>query len=429
MGKWLTIIFLSIFIYLIPIYLFPQVQRFPKPEFESGHIVPTPTTPQPRQDIYEYLDVVILIVALGLASYFALHKRSRNGIFILTIFSLLYFGFWRKGCVCAIGSIQNIVLSLFDHTYVIPITVIAFFTIPLLFTLFFGRTFCSSVCPLGAIQDVVILKPLKMAPWLQKVLGLLPYIYLGLAVFLAAYGADFIICRYDPFVGFFRFGASFPLLLFGSFLLITGIFIGRPYCRFLCPYGLLLNWISRLSKYHVTITPTECIQCRLCENSCPFGAILIPTPEKAPEARAIERKRLAILLTILPILIIAGAYLGSHLHVPLSQIDNTVQLAERVRLEELGKIQDTILESETFQQSGKSIEQLYSEATSIKNQFKKGSVLFGGFIGLAFGSTLISLSIRRKQKDYIPDRGTCFSCGRCFSYCPVEKKKSSELKK
>ncbi|MCJ7812568.1 4Fe-4S binding protein, partial [bacterium] len=198
MRKWATFFLLCILIYSIPYQLFSQIQRFPKPEFESGYVVPTPTTPHPRQDIYEYLDVAVLIIALSLASYLALKKRSRNGIFLLTLFSLLYFGFWRKGCVCAIGSIQNISMAVFDHTYIIPITVIAFFTIPLLFTLFFGRTFCAAVCPLGMIQDVVILKPMKIPPWLQKVLGFIPHIYLGLAVLLAAYGADFIICRYDP---------------------------------------------------------------------------------------------------------------------------------------------------------------------------------------------------------------------------------------
>ncbi|MCJ7812151.1 hypothetical protein MUP95_02375, partial [bacterium] len=145
--------------------------------------------------------------------------------------------------------------------------------------------------------------------------------------------------------------------------------------------------------------------------------------------RSIERKRLAVLLAILPILVIGGSYMGSRLHTPLSQIHNTVQLAERVRLEELGKVQDTILQSETFQQSGKPLAQLYSEAALIKNQFKRGSTFFGGFIGLAFGSVLIGLSVRRKRRDYTPDRATCFSCGRCFSYCPVGKKESSKNKK
>ena len=97
----------------------PQVQagveRFPPPDFESGHELPSPTTPHPRQNIYEYIDALVLLAALGLASYLVLKKRSRRAIFVLMVFSLFYFGFWRKGCVCSIGAIQNITLSAFDR--------------------------------------------------------------------------------------------------------------------------------------------------------------------------------------------------------------------------------------------------------------------------------------------------------------------------
>ena len=49
-----------------------QEQRFPKPEFETGYVQPSPTTPEPRDAALEFLDVLILIVVLSLASWFAL---------------------------------------------------------------------------------------------------------------------------------------------------------------------------------------------------------------------------------------------------------------------------------------------------------------------------------------------------------------------
>ncbi|HKK68350.1 MAG TPA: 4Fe-4S binding protein, partial [Bacteroidales bacterium] len=208
---------------------FAQTQRFPKPEFESGYSQPTPDTPEPRAIGIEYLDVLVLVLALSLASWLAIRKRSRKGIMWLSVFSLLYFGFYRLGCVCSIGAIQNVALTLADPTYAISIPIILFFVLPLLFTLFFGRTFCASVCPLGVLQDLVIVKPVSIKPWLQKALGLIPYIYLGLAVLLAATGSDFIICRYDPFVGFFRMGASFTMIVLGVVFVLMGLFVARPY--------------------------------------------------------------------------------------------------------------------------------------------------------------------------------------------------------
>ena len=89
------------------------------------------------------------------------------------------FCFLREGCVCPIGSTQNIVLSIFDKDYAVPLVVLAFFLLPLLFTLFFGRTFCAGVCPLGAIQDLVLLRPAKVPRWAESALRLIAYVYLG----------------------------------------------------------------------------------------------------------------------------------------------------------------------------------------------------------------------------------------------------------
>jgi NAD-dependent dihydropyrimidine dehydrogenase PreA subunit len=397
------------------------IQRFPKPDFESGYERPILQTPHGRSLALEYLDVFVLIAALSLASYFALKKRSRRHIFVLMVFSLIYFGFWREGCVCSIGSVQNIVYALFSNSYAIPLTVVAFFVIPLIFTLFFGRTFCAAVCPLGAAQDVVVLKPMSLPGWLNQALSVIPYLYLGLSVLFAATGAGFLICRYDPFVGFFRFNANFNMILFGAFMLLLGTVVARPYCRFLCPYGVLLNWMSRLSKKHLSITPSECINCRLCEASCPFDAINKPVETKSHEKREKSTKRLALLLVLLPVLIFASGWVGSLLHVPLSKAHHTVDLAEQIKLEDTGKRIETSDETDAFRATGKTTAQLYDEAREIQYQFKIGGWFLGGFLGLVFGLKLINLSVFRKQDIYEADRGNCYSCGRCFDYCPVGK--------
>ena len=163
----------------------PVIEGYPTPENQF---------PGPRATGMEYSDVLVLVVVLGLASYFSLLRRSRRSLLVLTAFSLVWFGFLREGCVCSIGSIQNVALALGDPTYGISLAVVAFFAIPLGFTLFFGRTFCSSVCPLGAVQELVALQPVKVPSWIDHTLGLVPYFYLGAAVVFAATGTAFIIC-------------------------------------------------------------------------------------------------------------------------------------------------------------------------------------------------------------------------------------------
>ena len=419
--KKLKYIFLTFYFLLTTLFLFSQEQRFPKPEFESGYEQPSTITPEPRAQALEYVDVLILLLVLSLATYFALKSRSRQGILWLSVFTLAYFGFYRNGCICSIGSIQNVVLSFFDSGYSVSATTLLFFLLPLLFALFFGRTFCAGACPLGAIQDLVIVKPISLPKWLNKTLGLIPYIYLALAVLFAATGTDFIICRYDPFVGIFRMDAKFHMAVLGIAFLLMGMFVSRPYCRFLCPYGVLLSWMSRFSKWHLTITPTTCIQCKLCANSCPFDAIDYPTNEKEVIKSGLGPKRFLIYALVIPIWIAAGVFIGAKSHTFLSKANADVYLAELlISQPELRNDPDN-LDIQTFIASGKPMETLVEEAEVIREKVYIGSMMAGGFLGLVIGLTLLNTVVFRRRQDYEPHKGNCFSCARCIDYCPVEK--------
>jgi polyferredoxin len=254
------------------------VERFPPPDFVN-HKLPEMTQPPPAQDLTDAIHVAALAAGLLVATWLALKRRSRRGLAILSVASLGYFGFYLAGCVCPIGSIQDVTAGLADSGFVLPLAVILIFLLPLVFALFVGRVFCSSVCPLGAIQDLILLRPVRLPLWIQYPLSLLPYFYLALAVLLAALGGGFVICEYDPFVSFFRLGGWTNILFYGGALLLVGLFVGRPYCRFLCPYGALLGLCSRVARWRVSITPNQCVSCRQCRGACPFGAIEPPTQE------------------------------------------------------------------------------------------------------------------------------------------------------
>jgi NosR/NirI family nitrous oxide reductase transcriptional regulator len=398
-------------------------QRFPPPEFESGHQLPVATTPAARAVLFQYLDVAVLAACLGMASWLIYKRRSRKGLVALSMFSLLYFGFWKKGCVCAIGSLQNVALGLCDRSYAVPVGVTAFFLLPLVFALFGGRAFCAAVCPHGALQDLVLLKPVKVPPWLEQALSVLPYIYLGAGVLFAATGSAFIICQYDPFVPIFRMSGRSLMVLSGAALLLLGVFVGRPFCRFLCPYGALLKLGSVVAKWRVRVTPDYCTQCRLCEASCPFGAMREPQASPADaHALAKDRRRLAWMLALLPVLLIGGGWLGHQFGAPASRMHPMVSLADQlVRAEgtapNLGVLSPDDLALERARQTPKEI---LTEAAVIRRKFGVGGWIFGAWVGLVIGAKLISLSIRRKRTDYEPDRGDCFACARCFEYCPSE---------
>jgi polyferredoxin len=242
----------------------------------AGYKTPPVQKPQPRDYWLQIADLAVLAAAMAAAVWVVLSKRSRRWVVALAAGSLAYFGFYREGCVCPVGSIQNVAVALTDPTYSIPIVVTATFFLPLIVAVFFGRAFCGGVCALGAIQELVVLRPVAVPRRLDQALGLLKYVYLGLAIWFAvqpAVGRDFVVCRFDPFVGFFRRTGAAHMLFAGGALLVAGMFVGRPYCRYLCPYGALLGWCTRVARRGVTITPDKELDCGLCSNACPYGAI------------------------------------------------------------------------------------------------------------------------------------------------------------
>lgn len=401
------------------------VERFPPPEFEPGYQIPVTTLPAPRLQLLEWVDVLVLFLALCLSTYFVLKKRSRRWILGLGLFSLAYFGFYRKGCVCAIGSIQDVALGVFDNGYSLPLAITAFFLLPILFALFFGRSFCGSVCPQGAIQDLFVLKPVQIWPWLERTLRVIPMIYLGAAVLFAATGSAFIICEWDPFVALFRRSGSTGMLTLGAAFLVAGAFFGRPYCRFLCPYGAVLSWVSRFSKWRVTLSPHDCIHCALCDVACPYGAIDEPAqPELDPAAK---KRRLTMGIVLLPVLAALGFWIGGQLTVPFSKLHPTVQLAERVMAEDTQKVTGTTEASTAFRATGKPAAELTAQALQVRHRFSIGAPLFGLFLGLVFGAKIISLAMASPTRIYEPDQANCVSCGRCYKYCPRELSRIKKL--
>ena len=230
-----------------------------------------------------YIDLILLVVLMSFVAWALIKKQIRWPVLLTSVLSVAYFGFFRQGCMCSIGAIQNVALWIASPTYHIPLNILLLFLLPIIFALLFGRVFCAGVCPFGALQELVHFKNYKLPKVVTRILGFFPWFYLVFSVAHAATNNGFIICHYDPFIGIFRLGGELPLLIFGIVLLVLSIFTGRPYCRFICPYGVILGLFSRISFWKIKVTKQECIKCKLCHKVCPVDAIQPPSKVKGAE--------------------------------------------------------------------------------------------------------------------------------------------------
>jgi polyferredoxin len=318
---------------------------------------------------------------------------------------------------------QNIVDAFVQPTVLLPWTALILFALPLLTALVFGRVFCSGVCPFGALQELTAVKPINIPDGLEHALGLFRYINLGIGTFFVTTVLGYVICRCDPYVGFFRMSGMYPVLIFGSLLLVLGFFIGRPFCRFLCPYGALLGLCGSLTMKKVSVTPGDCTKCRLCEEICPYNAILPPTATPNTAERKLGPKRLLTAMIALPILVGLFAFLGHRIGPAFASWNQDVRLAELLYAEETKLVDSfgSFPETRTVIQTGMPYNEVYRQALAQIKKFRTAGLGLGIWIGTVIGAKVIFLTLRRRRTDYEVDPARCVACGRCFWYCPNQK--------
>lgn len=397
--------------------------RFPKPDFTSGYQYPEIFHGIPMENLWNVLDIILLVGMMSAVVWAAYKKRSRMVIYSTSIVSVLYFGFFRSGCVCSVGSIQNVILAMADPTYHLPWYVLLLFILPIIFALLFGRVFCSGVCPLGALQELVNVRNFRMSRAVSATLSVIPWIYLAFTILYAATRSQFLICKFDPFVGIFRLGGDLGMIIFGISLLVLSVFVGRPFCQFLCPYGALLSIFSSLSWKKLEITNKTCINCALCDKSCPVDAIRSPQTSKMKEARTTGVKRILMFAVLLPLFTVAGSFLVGQNSDALSRAHKSVYLYELIQAKEANPEMDEPLEVETFNAMGRNVDELKAEVDVIREKYSFYSYLIGALIGFVIGFKLVKLSLKRSRKTYEIDSARCTMCGKCFNYCPQNLKK------
>lgn len=146
------------------------------------------------------------------------------------------------------------------------------------------RGFCSWLCPIGTLSEGLWRFGKKLGfswqlpKWLDIPLRSLKYVLLAFflyAIFgmssqglMAFIGGDYNRVSDIKMLDFFAAPSRLTLSVLG-YLILLSILIQNFWCRFLCPYGALLGLLARLSPMAIRRDAETCIDCDLCNKTCP----------------------------------------------------------------------------------------------------------------------------------------------------------------
>jgi len=226
--------------------------------------------------------IVISFIALILLFKDKGTKKTRIIIYII---SFVLGGILLGGIPSAVMPIQQILRVIgVGSGLLLIIPMIIILTLLILTTLIFGRIFCGFACPVGALQELISklkfksnLKEQKYVKYKldisTKTANIVRWCFFGLLILMSIIWSLTLLQFINPFLGFNYFKNPLSLVLLIPLIILIivamlSIFIYRPWCRFLCPFGALASLTSRFSRYKLRRTES-CTECGLCEKICP----------------------------------------------------------------------------------------------------------------------------------------------------------------
>lgn len=156
--------------------------------------------------------------------------------------------------------------------------------IVLISTILFGPIVCGFICPFGTIQDLVAKFGKKI--FKRKYNNFLPinlenkikyirYVSLVLTIIITSVSTGVIFLEkinpYHAFLGFFSKSISIVGFFILCIVITLSLFIHRPWCKYICPYGALLGIFNKFKVFRIVRKESTCVGCKKCSKTCPMG--------------------------------------------------------------------------------------------------------------------------------------------------------------
>ncbi|PKL38806.1 MAG: 4Fe-4S ferredoxin [Spirochaetae bacterium HGW-Spirochaetae-1] len=241
---------------------------------------------------------VLWFIFLAFVFFFLRKRRVSSGLRKGLLFlSLLVFGVILGSDPGPMGTVKDAIHLYGSSKAIFPPRMIAL-TVFLLMVLLANKFICAWGCQAGTLQDLIFRinenETHKSIAWKQVKLPFVLTNSIRIIFFMAftavsfLWGTDII----DP-IDIFKVYNPAHLGIFGTvfigMLLSASLFVYRPWCHLLCPFGLAGWIVEKASLVKISVDYTTCIACKKCSAACPstvMSAILLNDKKTIPDCFA-----------------------------------------------------------------------------------------------------------------------------------------------
>ncbi len=185
---------------------------------------------------------VFLILAYSLFAFFFPQETAKFRILHLIILAVIL-GF-IGGSALSFESFKNWLTT--GNIALVPAVILC---CALILPIVSGRNFyCTFLCPFGAMQELPGKIPLpkkSFPPKFMKGVTVFKTILLVLIYAAMVSGLFTDLTVFEPFSAFKFETSALPSLIIAAVFLIISLFVNRPWCRFFCPTGTLINIFAK----------------------------------------------------------------------------------------------------------------------------------------------------------------------------------------
>jgi len=226
---------------------------------------------------YNTQPIIGLCIALLLLCFIGLTYKTftiQHFRPLILLVSLIYFGFITGGCPCLLSYFQGFILFVIGKTaFWLSFVVIV---VILILSVVFGPIWCGWLCWLGALQEFIFQQnkwKLLKTTHTQKILFYIQTVAFVVLVIWVIYTQRFVLCFYDPFISIFKLKIfNWTGYITVPLLILSSLFIYRPFCRTLCPVGWLL-YLIKFTPFAAKLKVKGCTDCYKCHPYCKLNAI------------------------------------------------------------------------------------------------------------------------------------------------------------